>query len=95
MFAGDACDVMDCPTCNDVGECRDMEFFAAAATSNGEAQPYTYDLWDANKMRSCWCNHSMSVNNDFTGTSTTYRGPYSLADTDFYGFNCSLGRSGP
>lgn len=72
-----------------------VPFRIQAATSNGEAQPYTYDLWDANKMRSCWCNHSMSVNNDFTGTSTTYRGPYSLADTDFYGFNCSLGRSGP
>lgn len=69
-------------------------FRIQAATSNGEAQPYTYDLWDANKMRSCWCKHSMSVNNDFTGTSTTYRGPYSLADTDSYGFNCSLGRSG-
>lgn len=36
----------------------------------------------------------MSVNNDFTGTSTTYRGPYSLADTDSYGYNCILGRSG-
>lgn len=35
----------------------------------------------------------MSVNNDFTGTSTTYRGPYALADTDSYGYNCSLGRS--
>ncbi|CAM9146187.1 unnamed protein product [Ectocarpus fasciculatus] len=93
MFSGDACEVMDCPTCNDVGICKDMEYFAATVISNGEAQEaYTYDLWDANKMRSCWCNRSMAVDNIFSGISTTYRGPYALADTDSYGYDCSLGR---
>lgn len=38
MFAGDACDVMDCPTCNDVGECRDMEFFAAVSAPKRSAR---------------------------------------------------------
>lgn len=31
MFNGTACDVMDCPSCNDVGECRDMAAFAAVS----------------------------------------------------------------
>lgn len=29
IFDGDACDVMACPTCNDVGTCEDMEYFAS------------------------------------------------------------------
>lgn len=29
IFDGDACDTMDCPTCGDVGTCKDMEYFAA------------------------------------------------------------------
>lgn len=68
--------------------------FLQTIISNGEAQEgYTYDLWDANKMRSCWCNRSMAVDNMFSGISTTHRGPYALADTDSYGYDCSLGRS--
>ncbi|CAM9293856.1 unnamed protein product, partial [Hapterophycus canaliculatus] len=93
MFTGDACEYMDCPTCNDVGSCEDMDFFATTALSNGEAQEeYTYDLWDAHKLRSCWCDRSMSVDTTFSGISTTYRGPYALSDTDSYGYDCSLGR---
>lgn len=66
---------------------------AKTAVSNGVAQEeYTYDLWDAHKMRSCWCNRSMSVDTAFSGVSTTYRGPYALSDTDSYGYDCSLGR---
>lgn len=34
VFAGDACGVMDCPTCSDVGECQDMEFFASVSGPN-------------------------------------------------------------
>lgn len=34
VFAGDACGVMDCPTCSDVGECQDMEFFASVSGLN-------------------------------------------------------------
>ena len=63
------------------------------AKSNGEDTPYTYDLWDANKMRSCLCNRTRAVDNFFSATSDTYRGPYAFADTDSYGFDCSLGRS--
>lgn len=68
---------------------------AQTATSNGEEQLYKYDLWDAKKMRSCWCNRTSSVDNSFSGTSNTYRGPYSLADTDSYGYDCGLGRLAP
>lgn len=55
-------------------------------------EQYMYDLWDAKKMRSCWCNQSMAVDAMFSGVSTTHRGPYALADTDSHGYDCSLGR---
>ncbi|CAM9893367.1 unnamed protein product [Sphacelaria rigidula] len=92
IFDGDACDTMDCPNCSDVGTCRDMEYFAASASINGETVSYFYDLWDANKMRSCQCNGTRAVDNVYSGTSDTYRGPYAFADTDSYGYNCSLAR---
>lgn len=60
--------------------------------NRGPQEQYTYDLWDAKKMRSCWCNQSMSVNAMFSGVTTTYRGPYALTDTDSHGYDCSLGR---
>lgn len=31
LFAGEACDLLACPTCNDVGTCEDMEHFAAVS----------------------------------------------------------------
>lgn len=43
-------------------------------------------------MRSCLCNRTQAVDNHFSGTSDTYRGPYAFADTDSYGFDCSLAR---
>lgn len=71
-----------------------VSMYRQTAVVNGEAQPvYTYDLWDANKMRSCSCNRSMAVDTMFSGISSTFRGPYALADTDSYGYGCSLGRS--
>lgn len=43
-------------------------------------------------MRSCVCNRTRAVDDLFSETSDTYRGPYAFADTDSYGFDCSLGR---
>lgn len=43
-------------------------------------------------MKSCLCDRSQAVDNYYSGTSDTYRGPYAFADTDSYGYNCSLGR---
>lgn len=31
LFAGDACDLLSCPTCSDMGTCEDMEHFAAVS----------------------------------------------------------------
>lgn len=70
-----------------------VRMYRQTVVVNGEAQEYTYDQWDANKMRSCSCNRTMAVDTMFSGISTTFRGPYALADTDSYGYDCSLGRS--
>lgn len=66
--------------------------FGQSGRINGETVFFGYDLWDANKMKSCLCDRSQAVDNFYSGTSDTYRGPYAFADTDSYGFNCSLGR---
>ncbi|CAM9473810.1 unnamed protein product, partial [Choristocarpus tenellus] len=91
-FGGDACELMDCPSCGDHGECHNMSDFAAMARVNGEVQGFSYSLWDADKIRSCMCNRSLAVDNSLSGTSDTYRGPYSYSDTDWFGYDCNLGR---
>lgn len=89
LFEGPACEVMACPInsttdeiCGgDHGECVTM-----AQLSRRRGFNYS-ESWDANVIRGCVCDKSEGVF-DYNTSSSSYRGPFAYAYTDWTGYTC-------
>ncbi|CAM9369942.1 unnamed protein product [Phaeothamnion confervicola] len=94
LFEGLACDLMQCVSnCSTLGLCHTMAELAANSFDyQRQPQAWSYSLWDADMVTGCDCNRSLAVDNALSLNSTTFRGPYAFADTDSFGYDCSLAR---
>ncbi|KAJ8605581.1 hypothetical protein CTAYLR_000006 [Chrysophaeum taylorii] len=98
LFEGDACQLLACPanktqTCGEHGTCSTMAEFAEKARRisqrTGRLIAVNYsDPWDAYKLRGCLCDASEGVWRSDT-SSTSYRGPFAYAYTDWTGYTCA------
>ena len=97
LFEGDACELLSCyrsvtDLCSGHGSCRNMQEFAEEAElfkADGTPRRTTYeDPWDANMMRGCLCDKNEGLF-DYNTSSTTYRGPFAMAYTDWTGYSCA------
>lgn len=96
LFDGEACELMACPDdgdneCGKHGRCATMAEFAKnglVLSASGAKLIVRYsEPWDAYKVRGCLCDASEGVW-DYNTSSTSYRGPFAYAYTDWTGYTC-------
>ena len=97
LFEGDSCEELACyvnitETCSGHGRCATLAEFAQETFLLGPAGDRIYtnysDPWDATALKGCLCDRSEGIF-DWNTSSTSYRGFFAMAYTDWTGYTCA------